>query len=120
MMMEVVSHCQKRPAAGALKGRFEEKKRWKGVIPSRPLIEMSQYADFFNRMKMSSPSSWTMRACEKTTLNTLPKADRATNTESARAAGPPMTLRKKFAETALPLVSSCSRDTPAKYAMLQN
>src|SRR5690242_21669603 len=101
MMMTETSQCSKRPANGALKGLLDAQNLDQGRIPSRP-------------------NSCTRRPCEKMTLRTLPKADRATKTDSARSAFGPKTLRKSEAATRRFEEMISSAGTAAKYAMLTN
>ena len=95
MIITDTTQCWKRPASGALNGLLLAQKRDHGRMPSRP-------------------SSCTRRPWEKMTESTLPKADRATNTLSARSALGPNTLRKKDAARIRPLVAISSRETAAK------
>lgn len=94
-MMTDTSQCSKRPANGALKGLLLAQKREKGRMPSRP-------------------SSCTILPCEKITDRTLPNADRATKTDSARSARGPITLRKKDAARMRPDERISSFGTAAK------
>lgn len=95
MMITLTTQCSNRPARGALKGLLLAQKDENGKMPSRP-------------------SSCTSLPWEKMTLSTLPNADKATKTDSARSAFPPKTFRKYDAAKMRPEERISSLGTAAK------